>query len=426
MNRRLPIYINPDTPSHNRRSTKRCVCLGVLLFAAHAAVSHAQLSLHDAIALGLAQAPDARTSSDRVDVQRAQLAQAKLRPNPRLYIQSEDLRPWDHTFSFPDSTEDYGYLSETFELAGKRGKRITYAESGVRRSEATHTYELQQLAGGIAYAYWNVATTRAAVAAWKQQLADFDRLVRYQSDRVQAGATAGVDLLRTQVERDRVALSSAQAERDAEAAAIELARRTASLTARTAALTDPLERERPIADLALTAVIEQRPDIIAAHEALTEARNDLRLQHANGSPNLDFLGGYKRNVGVNTLYGGLQYDLPFFNRNQGGIATAAANLQLADDQLAYARLAATSEIEAAASDYHREQALVQSTLPGMGDRAQQNVTIIAEAYRSGGTDLLRYLDAERILLDTRLLAIETWAAYQRAAIALQLAYGEQP
>ena len=62
----------------------------------------------------------------------------------------------------------------------------------------------------------------------------------------------------------------------------------------------------------------------------------------------------------------------------------------------------------------------------MKDRAAQNEAIVAEAYRSGGEDLLRYLDAERILLETRTLAIQTWAEYQHAATALKLAYGEQP
>ncbi len=97
---------------------------------------------------------------------------------------------------------------------------------------------------------------------------------------------------------------------------------------------------------------------------------------------------------------------------------------MAEDQLAYNRLTAASEIATAVSTYHQEQALVHSTLPGMGERATRNAAIISEAYRSGGADLLRYLDAERILIETRLLAIQTWTEYQRAAVSLKLAYGE--
>lgn len=405
----------------------RLLCVTLLLCCA-AAPLHAQttLSLVEAIREGLAQAPEAHTSADRVEVQRAQIAGARVRPNPRLYVQSEDLRPWADNFSFPNNTEDYGYLSETFEIDGKRGKRIAYAESGLRRTEAEHTFALHGLAAGIAYAYWNAAATREIVGVWQAQLAAMDRSVQYQKDRVDAGATAGVDLLRTQIERDRIALSLAQAQRDADNASIELARRTASPAARTAVLTDSLEQERPVAEQAVTAAIEARPDVAAAREAVREAEADLRLQHANAVPNLDFLGGYKRNVGVNTVYGGLQYDLPFFNRNQGGIAMAGANRTLTTDQLAYTRLLAGSEIAAALNSYQRETALVHNTLPGMRERAEQNNAIVQDAYRSGGFDLLRLLDAERVLIDTRLLTIQTWAEYQRAVVALQLAYGVQP
>ncbi len=398
----------------------------IFMSAALAAPLHAQqaLSFHDAIRIGLAQAPEARTSADRVEVQRSQIAQAKLRPNPRLFLSSEDLRPGSNDFSFVNNTEDFGYFGENFEIDGKRGKRIDYARGGLRRSEAQHAFELGQLSGGIANAYWAAAATREAAGEWQHQLGDFSRIVQYETDRVQSGADAGVDLLRVEIERDRAALSAAQAVRDAQAASIELARRTASLAVQTAQLTDSLEQERPVAELSATAAVEQRADVIAAREALTEARADLRLQHANGVPDLNFLGGYKRNSGVNTEYGALQVDLPFFNRNQGGIALASADGQLAEDQLAYNRLTAASEIAMAVSTYHQEQALVHSTLPGMGKRATQNAAIIGEAYRSGGADLLRYLDAEHVLIETRLLAIQTWAEYQRAVVSLKLAYGE--
>ena len=391
-------------------------------------MAHGQmtLSLQQAIRMGLAHAPAAQISSDRVSLQRAQIAQARLRPNPRLYLQSEDLRPWDQSFSFPDSSEDYGYLSQTFEIDGKRGKRIAYAEGGLRRTEAEHTLELRRIAAEIADGYWMAVATRADVAQWKHQLSDFERIVQYQSARVQAGAAAGVDLLRMQIERDRIALSLAQAERDADAASIELARLTASPLVKTATLTDALEEERTVAPTPLATAIEQRPDVDAARQAVLEAKANIRLQHADAVPNIDLLGGYKRNVGTNTLYGGLQLDLPFFNRNQGGVATAHANEQYAEDQLAYTRLNASSQIATAMNEYVREQALVRNTLPGMDERALRNAAIIADAYHSGGADLLRYLDAERTLIDTRLLSIQTWTAYQKAVIALHLAYGEQP
>jgi cobalt-zinc-cadmium efflux system outer membrane protein len=390
------------------------------------AQSQQGLTLDEAVRLGLENNPETLISKDQVAIQRAQAAQAKLRPNPRLYLQSEDLHPWDSNFSFANNTEDYGYLGQTFEIDGKRRKRIAYANSGVRRSEAEQLLRTQQIAAKIADAYWAAAAAQREEAQWEHQLADFDRLVQYQSERVKAGATAGVDLLRTQLERDRVAVSYAMAQRSDEAARIELARQTAVPGLRSARLLDVIEQEKPFDPKPLADAVESRPDVKAALEALTGVKADLALQHAIAVPNIDALGGYKRNSGTDTLYAGLQVDLPIFNRNQGGIATADADLRLAQDQLTYTRENAKAEIKTAMDDYEREQALVRSTIPGMNDRAAENVNIVADAYRSGGADLLRYLDAERTLIETSLLSIETWAAYQHAVVALKLASGEQP
>jgi cobalt-zinc-cadmium efflux system outer membrane protein len=390
---------------------------------------HAQqkaLTLHEAVRIGLERSPESLISNDQVKVQRAQIGEARLRPNPRLYLQSEDLRPWASSFSFANNTEDYAYLGQTFEIDGKRRKRIAYANSGVRRSEAEQLLRTRRIAARIADAYWSASSARQEAADWQQQLVDFDRLVQYQSERVKDGATAGVDLLRTQLERDRVAISYAQAQRNAEAAEIELARQVGSPTLRDTQLVDSIEQEKNVQQQTLIDAIEMRPDVIAAREALNEVKADITLQDAMAVPNIDALGGYKRNSGADTLYAGLQIDLPLFNRNQGGIATAAADLRLAEDQLSFTRQTARAEIETSVSDYEREQSLVRATLPGMNDRAARNAEIIADAYRSGGSDLLRYLDAERTLIETSLLSVETWTAYQHAVVSLELAYGEQP
>ena len=401
-------------------------CAAGFLLASCSAQAQNTLSLRQAIQVGLARAPEAHTSGDYVELQRAQITGAKLRPNPRLWISADDLNPWDKSFDFPNTTEDYAYLSQNFELDGRRGKRVDYTQKGLRRTEAEQRLTLRRIAAAIANAYWSAAAMRAQAADWKQQLADFNRLVQYQSDRVKAGATAGVDLLRVQIERDRVALSYAQAERNADAASIELARATALPAAESATLTDALEQQRTVPALPIAAAIEQRPDVQAALAAVTEAHSNVTLQHANGVPDLDFFAGYKRNVGADTIYTGVNIDLPFFNRNQGGVATAHAQVQLAEDHLAYIRLMARAQIATAVSGYTREQELVHGTLPGMDERAARNAAIIADAYRSGGADLLRLLDAERTLIDTRLLATQTWAAYQQAVVTLHLAYGEQP
>jgi cobalt-zinc-cadmium efflux system outer membrane protein len=49
-----------------------------------------------------------------------------------------------------------------------------------------------------------------------------------------------------------------------------------------------------------------------------------------------------------------------------------------------------------------------------------------DAYKSGGVDLLRYLDAERTEVEVEVTALRTLAEFHMSAIQLQIAYGVQP
>ena len=402
------------------------LCCAWVALALTAARAQQPLTLAEAVRTGLSQSPAAHASADQMLVADAAVRSARLRPNPRLYLQSEDLQPWNSNSSFADNTEDYGYVSQSFELDGKRGKRIAYAERGVERGQSEHTLTLERLAGEIAMAYWAAEAAETSAAAWAEQLDAFNRLTEYQGARQQAGALAGVDLLRTQIERDRVALTASQAARDAENSRIELGRAMGLSAPEKAPLAERLEAERPMALLPPQTALAARPDVIAAHQSVAEAEANARLQHAYGVPDLDLLAGYKRDVGVDTAYGGLQIDLPFFNRNQGEIARTAAAERLAEDELAMTETTASAEIATAQNSYRREQGLVHTLVPGMQERSERDVAILADAYRSGGADLLRLLDAEGARISTRLLAIQTWLAFQQSIVTLEMAYGEQP
>jgi cobalt-zinc-cadmium efflux system outer membrane protein len=387
--------------------------------------SQTPLTLHDAIEQAEVS-PLAHQGQDRVDVQRGYATQAGLRPNPRLYLQSEDIHPWDGNFDFANGTEDYGYLGQTFELDRKRAKRLVVADANVRRAEAEHALLEQQIASRVANAYWAAVTSARITKLLVDDVAAVDAMVRYHQDRVDAGAMRGVDLLRMQVERDRLVIALEAARREMLLARIELGRQMGRPLDAQVQLADSLDVTAPIATQTVSAVLAARPDVAAAREAVAAARADVTLQRALGVPDLDLLGGYKRNSGVDTLYSALQIQLPFRNRNQGEVQRANANLQLAQDQLQETELLVSAQVAAAEENYARQKEVVKSVLPDMRKHAQTNLSILSDAYKSGGIDLLRYLDAERTAIDVEVSAFRTLSEFQQSALQLTLAYGARP
>jgi cobalt-zinc-cadmium efflux system outer membrane protein len=412
-----------------RRGPQRLLAAGLtlitLLLAADASFGQTALTLHDAIQQAESSAL-AHQGQDLVDAARGSARQAGLRPNPRLYIQSEDLRPWAKRFDFANGTEDYGYLGQTFELDRKRAKRVDVANANIRRTEAEQELLEQQIAGRVARAYWAAVASARIVKLLEDDMTAVHDMVRYHKERVEAGAMRGADLLRMQIERDRLVVSLEAARRDLTLTRIELFRQMDRPLDPQVQLADPIDNLAPIQSQTIATVLAARADVAAAREAVTAAHAEVKLQKALGVPDLDLLGGYKRNSGANTLYGGVQIQLPLSNRNQGEVQRAEANLRLAQDQLQQVEMSVRADIASAEEGYSRQREIVQHVLPEMRSRAHQNLAIMNDAYKTGGIDLLRYIDAERTDIDVEASALRSLADFQQSALRLTLAYGARP
>lgn len=418
------LFMRPPTrlPSAPIRLTLALLFLWAVLASAPAQQA---LTLHDAVARAL-ESPAAQIASEQVALAQAQRRQAGLGPNPRLYLSSEDIAPWDSNFSFADRTEDYGYIAQTLELDGKRGKRVALANANVQSAQAQRELRTRQITGSVAAAYWTAAGDERIAELLQQDLAAVNEMVRYDKERVDAGAMRGVDLIRMRIERDRIFLALQAAERDAALARAELFKQAGMTASRDWKLSDDIATFNALPAIDLVAALAQRVEITVAKDEIAAAEADIRLQRANGIPDPDLLGGYKRNSGTDTAYASLQIPLPLRNRNQGEIARAETQLRIARAQLALAQIAVRADIEAAEENYQRELVIVHETLPEMRANAKQNLDIEADAYRIQGIELLRYIDAQRTEFDVEVNAIRTLAEYHQATVRLQLATGGQP
>jgi cobalt-zinc-cadmium efflux system outer membrane protein len=159
---------------------------------------------------------------------------------------------------------------------------------------------------------------------------------------------------------------------------------------------------------------------------LQEARGTLTLQQALSKPNIEALAGYKRTNGYNTLLGGVQVDLPFQNRNQGNITAATAGIGVAESNLAATEALVRAEVQGAQADYLLRRRQVFQMLDRMKNQADETSRIALGAYRLGGADLLRLLDAERLRIDIESLSLRALVEYRQSIVALEAALGVQP
>jgi outer membrane protein TolC len=231
---------------------------------------------------------------------------------------------------------------------------------------------------------------------------------------------AEVDLLRVQLESERLRAAFRSAEQDATTTRIRLFREMGLPDQPITTFTENMEQlpllARPVENL-------DRPDLTALQQSIRQAAANVQLQQANARPDPEILGGYKRTSGFDTLIAGVQINLPFRNRNEGNIAAALADVNAANATQRAAERAARTDVDAAFTAYESRRALVSATLPAIRDRAREIARISSAAYREGGTDLLRLLDAERARIDTDLLYVRALTEFHLSVVELQSALG---
>jgi len=379
------------------------------------------LSLQQALDQGLAAHSLLEVADARTRGAEGLRTQAALKPNPRLFLQSENTRFGGNPgFSYPRDADSFLYASQVIETGQKRTLRAAAADATVKRTVADRDTLRWQLAGRIAAAYWTAAGAARYRDAFAESLRNFDLTVQYHRDRVREGAMAEVDSLRVQLESERLRAAFRSAEQDVIVNRIKLFREMGLPDQPDTAFSEPIE-ELPIVERAVDTAT--RPDLASYQQGIRQAGANVDLQKANARPDPEVLGGYKRTSGFDTLIVGVQINLPFRNRNEGNIAAALADANGAAALQRAAERAARSEVEAAFTAYEARRTLVADTLPAIRERAREIARISGAAYREGGADLLRLLDAERARIDTDLLYVRALTDFHLSVVELRSAQG---
>lgn len=388
------------------------------------------LTLDDAVSEALSGNPQVATAAARVAVAEGLRHQAGFGPTPRLFLQSEGLAPdranANPSFTYPRDADNYAFLIHTIETGGKRERRVDLATETVRRSGFEQELQRQQIASRVSAAYWTAAAAARSRDLLQQEASNFERVVQFHRDRVREGAAPEVDLLRIEVEQGRLSALARTAAQDAERARIALFREMGKTEFPPVEFADAPELRRPLAALTMEEVLERRPEMRISRAAIEQARANLRLQQANARPDPDVQFGYKRTSGFNTFYAAVQIPLPIRNRNQGQIEAAVAEIKVAESSLASTAAFVRSDLEGAIKDYESRQKLLAEALRPMRDRADEVFRIADAAYREGGSDILRLLDAERTRIETQLAYTRTLFEIQQSAVAVATAQGNLP
>jgi outer membrane protein TolC len=400
-----------------------------MLALAAPALMHAQpaLTLKEAVERALRTHPLLASAAGRIAAREGLRLQAAQRPNPRLLVQAENLRPYGGDRFEPSRELDASALfSHPFELGQKRQRRDELAAANVRRAELERELLARQIALRVRQGYWQAAGAQKIHDLLLENVANFQNIIRYHEARVREGAMAEADLLKVRIEGERLAIAANSAQLDADRARIQLFREAGQIEFPSVRLSEGLEAGEEPQPAVVEHALERRTEVKLARQAREVAEANQRLQRANARPDVDFIGGYKRTDGFSSVVAGAQIGLQFSHRNEGNIAAAAAEVRVAESDLVATAALVRAEVRAAEADARARWRQVTGLLYGVVQQAVESSRIAQAAYREGGADLLRLLDAERIRIELEILQFRTLAEYRQSLAALEAAMGEEP
>lgn len=347
-----------------------------------------------------AAAPPLAASAAELDAAEARLRQARVWRNPELSFEIENLAG-SGPYRDLQAAESTVAVGQTLELGGKRQARIAVAGQGVASARAAGAAAAADYAARLAIAYGEAEAADAKVRLAEEMLAAARADARAAALLVEVGKEA--------------ALRGVQAEAAASTADADLARAKALRTEAFAALTALAGSGIPFDSLGeslLTrppsaAAVGQPIAVSAAEAERNAAAARARLERSQAAPDLRLSAGIRRfeDTDANAAVFGVSVPLPLFDRNRDGARAAQAEVRAAEARLAQARF----DAEAARTVIPAQRASLSAQVEAAttGEAAASEAYRLARlGYQAGKLPLLELTATRRQLAEARGRALD--------------------
>jgi cobalt-zinc-cadmium efflux system outer membrane protein len=360
----------------------------------------------------------------------AAISQARAWSNPELELSAgrAKAREADENGARPATTIGGIGLTQRFELPGKRAARVAAAEAERSIAERSSVLDRLELEAEIRAVALAVAGADARVAQAMHGVELSTQVHAAVERRVQAGETDRGDLARAQVDLANIQLSADAAHAEAEAARAALrAWCGAALPARfsVAGILPEVPPAITLAEVQLRATATHpRLAVFDAQQAAGAAA--IAAEERAWYPDLTLGVSTNRETDTNDLGVLVGIDLPLWNRNEGSIAKARADLARLQAERRKELLALHRQIVTAWSAYERERRQIDGLQTAVLPAAREALKLKLAAFQAGDTALMEVLDARRMELGAVSALTEARERAAQARIDLIRAVGADP
>gem|GEM_PF-318888 len=396
------------------------------------------LTIERLIELGFSRHADLLAARQRLAIAEGRVVQSGLRPNPTLSSEFGSTK----ILGGENETDFSVGVSQTIELGGKRSKRIAVAKLELAQARADVSAIERQYAAIIRASYSRAISAGRQLDSLEKLIIANQELIRVTEARLKEGDVAPLDVNIVRVELERLKTQTIRARADLETEIINL--KTLIGAEQTEALRiAPQSDKPPRFEMSLSEITEialrERQDLQSARigEQLGTAR--IKLAESQATPNLEVGVNYKNtrqvfdlpeSLGVdstkqkdNEISFGISIDLPFFNRNQGEVASATAERIQAQRQREFLEATIKRDVAIAYRRYKASAETLVIYASQILKRAEENLNSVRAAYNLGEFSVFDVINEQRRLIENETGYNEALRDYYAALAELENVLG---
>jgi cobalt-zinc-cadmium efflux system outer membrane protein len=312
--------------------------------------------------------------------------QAGLWPNPTVGYTGEEIRGG----SFGGGEQGF-FVQQDVILGGKLGLNRKIFAQEVRQAEAENDEQRLRVTNGVKVRYYQALAAQEMVAMRKDLARIAADTAKYSRQLLNIGQQNETEVLRAEIEAEKADLAIISAEHARRRAMTALAAVVGNPAVQEATLGGSLEENLPELDdqQLLDALLRESPTVHIAQAGVARAETALARARKERVPDLVLRGGLQQNLERVETTGrpvGLQgfaevgVRLKLFDRNQGNIEAAKADLERAQSEVKRIDLVLRERAALFVENYRTAKIMVDRYRVEILPRAQRAYELIYQRY----------------------------------------------
>jgi outer membrane protein, heavy metal efflux system len=353
----------------------------------------------------------------RVQAARAEYVQAGLYPNPRIGYQATEIGDEGQ------AGQQGGYIGQEVVTNGKLKRNRELAAQVVRQLECAWSSQHGRVISDGRRAFYDVLVAQRTLELTDQLVRIGHEGIRSAEALLKIKERSRVDVLQARIEADSAQILAEKARNRYIAAWRNLAVVAGVPNMPSTPLSGDLQDGLPVLswDDTLGRILSESPQIAESQSGIARAQAALNRECAQQIPNIDVQAGLQYDNATRDNIAGVQVGIPIplFNRNQGNIRRAQADLSEARAEIRRVELDLQQRLAMAFEQYQNARCQVEKYAGDILPNAQKSLDLTAAGYRQGEFDYVTLLTAQRTFFQVNLAYIESIRDLRSATVAIE-------